>query len=557
MKAKALFIICFIFLLHGELLTAQKKARSKARTETTDSISRPKLVVGIVVDQMRYDYLSRFNSHFGDGGFKRLVQQGFNCNNHHFNYAPTKTAPGHAAIYTGATPKNSGIMGNSWFDKAVDSVIYCVDDNSVDPVGTQADHGRKSPHRMDVNTIADQLKLHTQSRAKSIAIAFKDRSSVLPAGFLANAAYWYYGENEGRFVSSSFYMQTLPEWVQAFNESDAISRYKKAWIPLYDLQKYKESGPDNTTYEHTFTGEDAPVLPHNIPELWDANGKYDLLKYTPFSNTITTDFALEAVKNENLGMDEYPDFLAISYSATDEIGHKYGVNSKEVQDTYLRLDRDLENLLKNLDRMVGAGEYLVFLTADHGAVHVPAFLEDNNLPGGYFSIKENIEPLNQYLKFKYGTGDLIKGWYNNQIFLDHELMENLELSESDVQQALADELKRQSQILMVLTATELRSNEYQSGIYGMLSNGYNQKYSGDIYYVLKPGYLDYKRTGSDHGSPHVYDTHVPLIFYGHGIKKGRTYLRTETTDITPTLAAILGIAVPNGSMGVPIQEVLE
>ena len=557
MNTKALFIFCFVFLLNAEFLTAQKKARSKARTEMSDSISRPKLVVGIVVDQMRYDYLSRFSAHYGAGGFKRLMRHGFNCNNHHFNYAPTKTAPGHAAIYTGATPKNSGIMGNSWFDKSVDSVIYCVDDNRVDPLGTQSDHGRKSPHRMDVNTITDQLRLHTQLRSKTIAIAFKDRSSVLPAGFLANAAYWYYGESEGKFVSSSHYMPTLPAWVQAFNDSDAISRYKKPWIPLKDLQEYKESGPDDTTYEHIFTGEDAPVLPHNIPELWAANGEYDLLKYTPFSNTITTDFALEAVKNENLGTDQYTDFLAISYSATDEIGHKYGVNSKEVQDTYLRLDRDLEHLFRSLDQIVGAGEYLVFLTADHGAVHVPAFLVDNKLPGGYFSIKETIAPLNQYLKFKYGTGDLIKGRYNNQIFLDHELIENLDLSEDEVQQVLADELKRQPQILMVLTATQMRANEYKSGIYGMLSNGYNQKYSGDIYYVLKPGYLDYKRTGSDHGSPHIYDTHVPLIFYGHGIKKGQTYLRTETTDITPTLAAILGIASPGGSMGVPIREVLE
>lgn len=557
MKTKITLIFFLFFFINTEFSIAQKKAKSKAGTEVSESIKPPKLVVGIVVDQMRYDYLSRFGSHFTDGGFNRLVKQGFNCHNHHFNYAPTKTAPGHAAIYTGATPKLSGIMGNSWFDRKVDSVIYCVDDHSVSSVGTRSVHGQKSPHRMDVNTITDQLRLHSQFRSKTIAISFKDRGSVLPGGYLANAAYWFYGKSEGKFISSSYYMQSLPGWVQAYNDSDAISRYKKAWIPMKDLQTYEESGPDNTNYEHIFTGEDAPVMPRNIPGLWEANGEFDLLKYTPFSNTITTDFALEAIKNEGLGMDEYTDFLAISYSATDEIGHKYGVNSKEIQDTYLRLDRDLEHLFNSLDEIVGSDKYLVFLTADHGAVHVPSYLVDNKLAGGYFSIEENIEPLNQFLEFKYGPEDLIKGRYNNQIFLDSKLIDNLDLSAAEVQQTLADELKRKPQILLALTATQLSSIHKETGIYGLLANGYNQKLSGDIYYVLKPGYLDYDRTGSDHGSPHVYDTHVPLIFYGSGIKKGHTYQQTVVTDIAPTLAAILRIAVPNGSMGQPIEEVLK
>ena len=551
-----LFLLLFT-LLGSEFSIAQKKAKNKSQTEFSDTVTVPRLVVGIVVDQMRYDYLSRFDKHFSEGGFKRLIRDGFSCDNHHFNYAPTKTAPGHAAIYTGASPKLSGIMGNSWFDREVDSIIYCVDDPEVDPVGTSSDHGRKSPHRMMVNTITDQLEMHYQGRSKTIAIAFKDRGSVLPAGYLADAAYWYYGENEGKWVSSSHYMDELPEWVSTYNDSDAISRYKKPWIPLKDLQTYRESGPDNTSYEHKFVGENAPTLPRDIPALWQANGQYDLLKYTPFSNSITTDFALSAVKNEDLGMDPITDFLAISYSATDEIGHKYGVNSKEVQDTYLRLDLDLEKLFLSLDEIVGKGAYTVFLTADHGAVHVPAFLQDNKQPGGYFSIDELMPSLKEYLKFKYGTDELVRGWYNNQIFLDRGLMKNLELSEVQVQESIADELRMQKQILMVATASQLKTNEIGTGIFRLISNGYNQKHSGDIYYVLKPGYLDYKRTGSDHGSPHIYDTHVPLLFYGHGIQKGSTFERTETTDIAPTLAGLLRIAIPNGSMGSPITKVLD
>ena len=536
---------------------SQKRSNERLKVDISSTNTTPKLVVGIVVDQMRYDYLTKFNSHFVEDGFNRLLNNGFNCKNHHFNYAPTKTAPGHAAVFSGASPKRSGIMGNSWFDRSADSIVYCVADPSMDPVGTSSDHGRKSPHRMQVSTITDQLRLHNQYRSKTISIAFKDRGSVLPGGFLANAAYWYYGEDEGKWISSSFYMDSLPKWVGDYNNSNAVEKYIKPWNTLKDIGVYVESGPDNTSYEGMFEGETAPIFPHDIPALWESNKQFDLLKYTPFSNSITTDFAMEAIKNENLGADSYTDFLTISYSGTDEIGHKFGINSKEVQDTYLRLDLDLERLFNYLDKTVGEGDYTVFLTADHGAVHVPAYLKDKNLQAGYFSLEEVLPSIKEYLAYKYGTEDLITGWYNDQIFLDQKIIENLDISQSEVQDALAAELRKFPEIEMVLTAHQLKNNHYLHGIAYLLSNGFNQKRSGDIYYVLKPGYLDYKKTGSDHGSPHEYDTHVPLLFYGSGIRKGGTFSRTEVTDIAPTIANLLGIIAPNGSMGNPIPEVLK
>lgn len=556
---KQLLLIC-IFLLamtYVPDVSGQSRSRGKLKQEMVQNTETPRLMVGIVVDQMRYDYLSRFYSHFGDGGFKRLMQGGHQFINHHFDYAPTKTAPGHAAIYTGSTPATSGIMGNDWFDRGLRDLIYCVDDASVDPVGTQSDHGRKSPHRLLTRTITDQLRLHHQMRSKTISIAFKDRSAILPGGYSANGAYWFYGENEGRWISSTHYMDSLPPWVSSFNQSDAVRKYKKIWNTYKDINTYTESGPDDTPYEKLFTGLERSVFPYDIPSLWEANGQFTLLKYTPFSNSLTTDFAMAAILNEELGKDDITDFLAISYSGTDEIGHNHGVNSKEVQDAYIQLDADLERFLDFLDRRVGNGNYTVFLTADHGVVHVPAFLRDNGLPGGYFSLKESMPAIKEKLQYRYGSADLIIGWYNDQIFLDHRVIENLEIELADIQQALASELLNYPQIDMVLTGKQLENGQFSNRPASLMKNGFHPQRSGDVYYVLKPGYLDYGPRGTDHGSPHIYDTHVPLIFYGFGISPGKTTRLSGATDIAPTLAHLMGIAVPPTSTGQPLLEILK
>ncbi|MCW5516748.1 alkaline phosphatase PafA [Muriicola sp. Z0-33] len=553
--------INFLFLIGCTLALGINLSNAQNRTNSNNAEPKPfvtpKLVVGIVVDQMRYDYLTRFWNHYGEGGFKRLVNEGFNCKNNHFNYAPTSTGPGHASVYTGATPSTHGIIGNGWYDKENNASAYCAGDDTQTSVGTLSNAGKMSPHRMMVTTMTDQLRLHTQMRGKVIAVAIKDRGAVLPGGHTANAAYWFSGSHEGNWITSSYYMSELPRWVKKYNESRDVENYKKPWTTLKNIRTYVESGPDDNEYEGLFETEITPTFPHSTPNLLHKKADFEIIKSTPYGNSITTNFALEALKAEEMGKDEVTDFLAISYSSTDYIGHKYGVNSKEIQDAYLRLDLELEKLLKELDKEVGEGEYTLFLTSDHGAINVPAYLEDQKIPAGYFVRSLYFPKFREFLKFKYGSAELVKNTSNNQIFLDHKAIQNLELGIKEVQESLAEELLSYDIYDKVYTAYQMQQNEYTHGIPYILQNGYNPNRSGDILMVLNPGFIEYPKTGSTHGSPQIYDTHVPLLFYGKGIRKGSSVARTEIPDIAPTISALLGMAFPSGASGTPIEMVLE
>ncbi|WP_405385097.1 alkaline phosphatase PafA [Maribacter sp. LLG6340-A2] len=554
---RSYLVITFVLSLF--FFSPNSYGQNRGKSDTGEDVLRtkPKLVVGIVVDQMRYDYLTRFYDHYGKDGFKRLVEQGFNCKNNHFNYAPTSTGPGHTSVYTGTTPSNHGIIGNNWYDKEADTDVYCASDDEYTSIGTISDAGKMSPHRMTVTTVTDELRLHNQMRSKTIAIALKDRGAVLPGGHTANAAYWFHGADEGKWITSSFYMDALPKWVQDFNTSGKAQSYKKAWTTLKDIKDYTESGTDNNSYEGLFNGENAPTFPHSTTSLLDKNKDFEIIKATPFGNSLTTDFAIEALQKEALGQDDFTDFLAISYSSTDYVGHKYGVNSKEIQDTYLRLDQDLARLFKALDKTVGEGEYTLFLSADHAAIEVPAYLRDQKIPAGYVDNDANSKKLSEFLKYTYGTEDIVKNYSNYQFFLDHKIIKNLDLTLAEVQEEIALEVLNYDAVDKVYTADQMWNNEYTTGIPYILQNGYNQKRSGDILVVLKPGFISYSETGSTHGSPQIYDTHTPLLFYGKGIKPGATFERTEIPDIAPTISALLGIAFPNGSTGKPIIQVLD
>ena len=552
------YFIAMLFL--GTLFfSIDLSAQSRNKSNEVDEKLRttPKLVVGIVVDQMRYDYLTRFYNQYGKDGFKRLVEQGFNCKNNHYNYAPTSTGPGHTSVYTGTTPSVHGIIGNNWYDKETDSDVYCAGDHSYTSIGTTSNAGQMSPHRMTVTTITDELRLNTQLRGKTIAIALKDRGAVLPGGHTANAAYWFHGADEGRWITSSYYMSQLPKWVIDFNNSGKAQSYKKAWNTLKDIKEYKESGTDNNAYEGLFKGETTPTFPHSTTSLLDKTKDFDIIKSTPFGNSLTTDFAIEALQQEGLGKDEITDFLAVSYSSTDYVGHKFGVNSKEVEDTYIRLDEDLARLFKALDKNVGEGEYTLFLSADHAAIEVPAYLRDQKIPAGYVDNAANSKKLSEFLKYTYGTEDIVKNYSNYQLFLDHKIIENLDLELAKVEADIAQEFLGYDAIDRVYTADQMWNNNYSSGIPYILQNGYNQKRSGDVLVVLKPGFASYSETGSTHGSPQIYDTHTPLLFYGKGIKPGSTVSRTEIPDIAPTISALLGISFPSGTSGKPITAVLE
>lgn len=515
-----------------------------------DPEEQPKLIVGIVVDQMKYDYLTRYWEHFTDDGFKRMVNGGFNFANHHFNYFPTYTGPGHAAIYTGATPSVNGIIGNSWFDRDINRNLYVVEDTSVTTVGGIGEVGRMSPENLLSSTFSDELK-KVSNASKVIGISLKDRGAVLPAGHMGNLALWY-DESQGNFVSSTWYLQELPEWVVQFNEQGDARRYSnETWQTLLPMNRYTNSNPDDSPYEGTFQWEEKPVFPH---EMGKAPGNtYWAVKNSPLGNTLIKDLAISAIENEQLGRDDTTDVLTISFSSTDYIGHQYGPHSVEIEDTYIRLDRDLADLFTALDEKVGEGNYMIFLTSDHGVVDVPAQLEETGQPGGYFNTNRATQALLNYLTDKYGKENWIRGMANQQVYLDRDLIKQKEIGLKDMQEDIANFLLQFDGVLSTNTASNFMNERYEEGLQAMYQRGFQYQRSGDVYIQLEPGWLiSSSRTGTSHGSPYNYDTHVPMLMYGWGIPKGVTFKKTVVTQLAPAISGLLQIPLPSGSDAQPL-----
>ncbi|MEO6903662.1 MAG: alkaline phosphatase PafA [Bacteroidia bacterium] len=516
--------------------------------------SKPKLVVGIVIDQMRYDYIYRYWNKYSNDGFKKLVDEGFFCKNTNYNYVPTYTAPGHAAIYTGATPALNGIIGNNWFDKRTGLYVYCAEDSSVVGVGASGSEGKRSPKNMLVTTITDELRIASNMKSKVIGIALKDRGAILPTGHTANAAYWY-DKNSGNFISSTYYMKELPKWVNDFNQQQLPKKYlSQEWNTLLPIDQYIESLPDDNNYETILKGEKKPVFPHNLPVLMKTNEELGLLPLTPFGNSFTKNFAIQTIKSEGMGKTEVTDFLAISFSSPDYIGHAYGPNSIEQEDNFIRLDKDIAELLSFIEQQVGKNNALIFLTADHAAPEVPAYLQDLKIPAGYVNTTKIIDSLKQHLLKMYGD-KLVLSFSNQQIFLDHKMIATQKLDLKQVQDEVALFLQNIPEISEAITATTMNNYQFTEGIKSFMQRGFNTKRSGDVLINYLPGYIEHAPVGTTHGSPYSYDTHVPLIFYGWNIKAGSTAEAVSITDIAPTLSILLNLQFPNACSGKPILGV--
>jgi hypothetical protein len=522
--------------------------------------SAPKLVIGIVVDQMRYDYLYRYYNKYGEGGFKRLLKQGFSFQDAEYNYVPTYTGPGHTSIYTGTTPCMHGIVANDWYDRKLAHTVYCVQDTAVKTVGSTSSEGMMSPRRELTTTIGDELKLFTEGKAKVIGISMKDRASILPAGHSADAAYWYDGLS-GNWITSTYYMKELPAWVKAFNDQQLAKQYlSKPWTTLLPINEYTESTQDNATYEGAYKGESSPVFPHDLPSLMLQNGGYGFLRSTPFGDDLTKDFAIETIKNEKLGKNGYTDMLTVSFSCTDYVGHQFGTQAIETEDTYLRLDKNLSELLSFLDDYLGKNNVLIFLTADHGAALNPQFLIDKNLPGGYIEESQIEACVKTTLLKKYGC-DLVSEIVNDQCYFDKKKIAekgfNLDSVETDAAQALSH-LKGVERALPAY-ALKKAGDDF---IIKKIRNGIYPERSGDVIFNLLPGWLatpiytGYEKTGTTHGSPYIDDAHVPLIFYGDHIPYGAGTEEEDIVNIAPTVSALLQIAFPSGCSGHVMKEVL-
>lgn len=539
------------------LLICSVNAQTAKKTSVkSTSLARPKLVVGIVVDQMRYDYLYRYYDKYVEGGFKRMMNEGFNCRNNHYSYALTVTAAGHASVYTGSIPAINGIVGNEWFDKIAGKDVYCVEDSTVTTVGSSnVSVGKMSPKNLLTSTVTDQLRIATNFRSKTIGVAIKDRGSILPAGHAANGSYWF-DSKTGNWVTSTYYMNDLPQWAKDYNAKKMPSEYlKKGWQLLLPADQYVQSSPDDVAWEGKLSGATKPVFPYDLAGI--SGDAFGIVTNTPWGNTITKEMAIEAVKGENLGKGKDTDFLVISFSSPDKIGHSVGPNSMEQQDDYLRLDREFADLFNFLDTWVGKGEFTVFLTADHGVVDVPGFAKEHKLPAGLVSRKDVTEAVTNSLNDAFGKDKYIIATDNNQLYFNHTLLKQKKITVATATEVVREAILKVPGVADALDLTNMGKaplNTYQLELY---KNNVHAKRSGDIQIITQPGWFYGGATGTSHGTPYNYDTQVPFVLFGWGVNKGETLRRTSVSDIAPTIAALLHILPGSGNIGNPVEEALK
>ena len=543
-----------IFLLL--LVVFAQQAISQTKT-STPLASKPKLVVGIVIDQMRWDYLYRFQPLFkANGGFKRMMGEGFSCDNTMIPYAPTVTACGHTCVYTGSVPAIHGIAGNAWWDNQLNRVVYCSEDKSVKTVGSNTDAGQMSPKNMLTTSICDELRISSNFKSKVIGVALKDRGSILPAGHSANAAYWYDPKN-GNFITSSFYMNALPDWVNQFNNRKLVdSMYALGWKTGLSKETLADYATDDVkVYESKPFGKDAIGFPYDLSAFIGKD--YSKISTTPHGNSLTAEMAKAAVISEKLGKGTATDFLAVSFSSTDYIGHSFGPNSWEHVDDYVKLDDELGKLLSFLDTQVGKNQYTVFLTADHAVAHVPGFMKEHRLPAGNFDDNTARKEMNDLIKEKYGVSNAVESLFNYQVSLNHNKLDSAKADINAIKKQIIQILLKKDAVANAFETSKIMATSIPQVQREMFANGYYPNRGGDIQFVLKSGYMEGSTTGTTHGLWAPYDAHIPLLFYGWGIKKGNSHKEVYMTDIAPTVAALLKIQMPSGNIGHVITEVMK
>ncbi len=537
-------VTTFLLLLLSLSLSSQKK-------------ENPRIVVGIVVDQMKMEYLHRFHSKYSDGGFMKLMNDGFLYKNVHYNYVPTKTGPGHASIYTGTTPSDHGIIANDWYIREKNLMTNCVSDLDVQAIGGTERNGKYSPKNLISSTITDELRSFSNFRSKVVSVSIKNRGAILPGGHNPNGAYWM-DTQTGDFMTSSYYKEALPDWVVKFNKQKLVAKYMdNTWETLLPIDDYVESTSDDNEYERNFKGKDRPTFPYNLSEIVKEEG-LDLIRETPYGNTLTLEMAIAAIEGEELGEDSFTDFLAISFSSTDYVGHAFGPNSIELEDTYLRLDLDLKRLIEYLENNFG-NNYLLFLTADHGVANVPQFQIDNKLPGGYISAKKWKEKLNNSVKEILGEGQWISNVSNNQIFLNRGLINDKKMDFVVVQDKVREIALTMGNVQQAYASSEISKRNGTDYHKILLQNGYNTQRSGDVLMRMSPGFIwdDWGRKGTTHESGNTNDTHVPILFFGAGIASGSAVRKVAITDIAPTISMLLNVSLPSNTTGNPLFEVFE
>lgn len=519
----------------------------------------PRLAVVIAIDQCRADYLIRFRPYFAPGGIRRLLEHGADFREAHHRHAMTATAPGHATIVSGVSPNEHGIIANEWFDFSAGRVVNAVEDSAsplvgagnrvgaVLPAGTDREMSG-SPRAFRASTVGDQLKLRYRDAARVITVANKDRSAIFLGGRLADAAYWMV---DGRVVTSRYYRSELPKWVVDFNAEDRINRaFGHTWNRLLDVAAYDEvQGPDDVTGK-----EVRNVIGASFPHKIDGGAPgitaqfYTAFRLDPYGSTVLIELAESAVKNEALGKHAAPDLLGVSFSQPDYVGHSYGPDSHEIMDSILRVDRAIEHLLTFLDREVGEGKYVVVLTADHGAAPLPERMQSfgRDVTAGRLDVAKMNETVETALTTAYGApGDA--AWAVRDKFsyrLVPQTLAAMHVTESDARRVVKAALLRSPQVAMAFTRDELLGSAVGDYYLEAWRLSFNPERSADVVFSPPPYVVNRTPDGSDHGTPYDYDNHVPLVWYGAGIRPGIYNQRVGTDSIAPTLAALLNVPSP-------------
>jgi predicted AlkP superfamily pyrophosphatase or phosphodiesterase len=537
---------------------------------------KPKLILQITVDQLRGDMPLRYYDRFGEGGFRYLMENGTVFQNAHHSHANTETIVGHVTLATGAHPAAHGMIGNVWLDRTSGELAYNVEDarypilsadagvdksTEIDPTQRTARSDGRSPANIMVSTFGDELSLSLGGNAKIFGVSVKDRGAISMAGHTGEA-FWF-SKKLGEFITSSFYYDDYPEWVKEWNAQKLANRYAgTSWELLNDRSTYMFGDADDRSYETALPGF-GRVFPHTFGEV-DNRYYTTLLTISPAGDELTLDFAKALIQNEDIGDDETPDYLAISFSSTDYVGHIFGPSSLEAEDNMLRLDRTLAELFRFVDEEVGLDETLIVLSSDHGGPEAPGYLAELGFEADYIDPESfDRDGAIAELKARFGIGEkLISTYFHPYLYLNRQEIRRQGLDQLEVEQAVADEISKFDGVTLALPSSALASGKVpDTPITRLILNNYNPQRSGDIYLVFDPNRFindfDGLTVATTHGSPWRYDTFVPIMFAGKGISAKRVSRTVETVDIAPTLSLMVGAKLPSGAIGSPLPEVVQ
>lgn len=522
---------------------------------------RPALVIGIVVEQFRYDYIDKYWDMFSEGGIKKLINEGTFYRNASYDFFLTQSAPAHATLSTGTVPRHHGIVADNWYEPLRDEIIYCTADNRVNPVGGSFERGLHSPVNMLPSTFGDELKLATGGRAKVFGVGSREHTAILASGHSADAAYWY-DNVSGTWMTSTHYLDSLPGWLNDFNSMELADTYLDSeWTMLLNRDSYKNIClPDTNKYEMGIDGRS--VFPYDLDKMsssavlgiFNRKRDYSLLEKVPASDTYTADMAIRLIEEEALGKDAITDFISITFSATDRIGHNFGPSSVEMADAILRLDRDIEHFLSYVNDNLGKKNVLIYLTSAHGVAEIPDVLSDNKIPSGYFRHNQALALLKSYLNVIYGQGNWVRGYYEKQIYLNRTLIEDSGLELSDIQRTVSRFLNQFTGVSNAVTATVISDNEFTRGHYAKMRNSFDPLRSGDIILNLRPAWVENDLRVTNHNSVYEYDSHVPLVWYGWKVNRSGITRQVNMNDLAATLSALCRVPLPNACIGEPLDE---